>query len=88
MKSSSGFQIVRFRYSDIEPQFSNVVVKMARLYSGGSNSKHSNTESIRKPNVSKFGFRIVRKQNGVHFVLFSNGPDHSKTEIFKMAALA
>ena len=42
-------------------------------YSGGSNSEHSNTESIRKPNVSKFGFRMVEKQNGGHFVRFSNG---------------
>ena len=57
-------------------------------YSGGSNSEHSNTESIRKPKVSKFSFQMVRKQNGGHFVLFSNGLYHSKTELFKMAALA
>ena len=28
-------------------------------YSGGSNSEHSNTESIRLPNVSKFGNRTM-----------------------------
>ena len=72
------------------------------LYSGGSNSEHSKTKSIRKPNVSKFGFRMVTvqngghfeqngghfEQNGGHFVRFSNGSDHSKTEPFKMAILS
>ena len=29
-----------------------------------------------------------KKQNGGHFVLISNGPDHLKTELYKMAALA
>ena len=92
-------------------------------YSGGSNTEHSNSEPIRKPNVSKFGFRMVEssvfewsgpfenrtmdslgrfiKINKFSFyikrpslerpfwkVLIWNGPDHSKTEHFKMAALA
>ena len=46
-------------------------------YSRGSNTEHSNSEYIRIPNVLKFWFWIVR---------FSN--HHSKTEPFKMAAIA
>ena len=30
------------------------------MYSGGSNTEHSNSESIRKPNVLKVGNRMVR----------------------------
>ena len=37
------------------------------FYSGGSNTEHSNSESIRKPNVLKFCFRMV---------LFSNVRNH------------
>ena len=47
------------------------------MYSRGSNSEHSNSEFIRKRNVSKFRFQIVRFS--IH---------HLKTESFKMAALA
>ena len=39
------------------------------VYSQGSNSEHSKSESIRLPNVSKFGFRTVqtiRKPNFLH----------------------
>ena len=32
------------------------------------------------PNVLKFIFPMVQKQDGHHFALFSNGPDHWKTE--------
>ena len=41
-----------------------------KSYSGGSKTK-----SIKKQNVSKLGFRMVKK-NGGHFVQFSNGPNH------------
>ena len=41
-----------------------------------------NTEQIGIPNVFKFGFPIVQKQDGCHSVLFSNGLNHSKTELF------
>ena len=30
------------------------------VYSGGSNTEHSNSESIRIPNISKFGFRMLK----------------------------
>ena len=33
-------------------------------YSGGSNTERSKTESIQKPYVSKFGFRMVWFSNG------------------------
>ena len=33
-------------------------------YSGGSNTEHSNSEPIRKPNVLLFRFRMVRNSNG------------------------
>ena len=56
-------------------------------YSGGSNSEHLNTEYIRNPNILMFwlewfGFRMVGS------LVYSYGTDHSKTELFKMAALA
>ena len=34
------------------------------LYSEGSNTEHSNSEPIRKPNVLLFPFRMVRNSNG------------------------
>ena len=53
------------------------------VYSKGSNSEHSNTESIRKPNVfmfciGMFGFRMVGSID-----IYSYGTDHSKTELSK-----
>ena len=57
-------------------------------YSGGSNSEHSNTEYIRKPNVLKFGFQMADAAI-LFFLPFENQTFyHSKTELFKMAALA
>ena len=56
-------------------------------YSGGSNSEHLNTEYIRNPNILMFWFGMVRFSNG-RFFSYSYGTDHSKTELFKMAALA
>ena len=47
----------------------NIVIRPYN-YSGGSNSERSKTESIRKLNVLKFGFRMV----------YSNRMDHLKTE--------
>ena len=38
--------------------------------------KHWNTENIGILNIFKFGFLIVQKQDGCHFDLFSDGPDH------------
>ena len=46
-------------------------------YSDGSNSEQSNTECIRKQNVSKFGFRKVP---------ISNGPSEAKrSNIFSVS---
>ena len=63
------------------------------LYSQGSNTDHSKTESIRKPNIFKFcigmfGFRMV---GSIDVYSYSYGTDHLKTEhleTYKMAALA
>ena len=49
-------------------------------YSGGSNTEHSNSESIRKPNILKVGDRMVQTIRKPNFYL-------SITEHFKMAAL-
>ena len=64
-------------------------------YSGGSNTERSKTKSIRKTNVSKFGFQMVKKMGSLGrfiywnnffkrprlaMVRFLNGPDHSKME--------
>ena len=38
---------------------SDEVKQIKFKYSGGSNSEHSNTESIRKPNILKVRFRMV-----------------------------
>ena len=38
-----------------------VSVLVTENYSGGSNTERSKTESIRKTNVSKFGFQMVKK---------------------------
>ena len=56
-------------------------------YSGGSNSEHSNTEYIQNPNILMFWFGMVRFLNG-RFYSLCYRTDHSKTELFKMAALA
>ena len=45
-------------------------------YSQGSNTERSKTEYIRKPNVSKFGFRMVQTIRKPNFY-------HSKTELSK-----
>ena len=54
-------------------------------YSQGSNTERSKTESIQKPNVSKFGFRMVRFSNVWNHIhlwsIHSYGTDHSKTEL-------
>ena len=50
------------------------------MYSQGSNTEHSNSESIRKPNVLKVGNQMVQTIEKPNF-------NHSKTELFKMAAL-
>ena len=49
-------------------------------YSWGLNTEHWNTEHIGVPSFLKFCFPMVQKQDGCHFVLFSNGPDHWKIE--------
>ena len=51
------------------------------VYSGGSNSEHSNTKYIRKPNVLMFGFQMVQTIRKPNFLPFEN-------QKFKMAALA
>ena len=69
------------------------------IYSGGSNSDHSKTESIRKRNPSKTESikngihsktESIRKRNvskfGIWMVRYSNGPFENRT--FKMAALS
>ena len=48
---------------------------------GGLNTEHWNTEHIGIPNVLKFCFSMVQKQDRYHFVQISNGPDHWKTEL-------
>ena len=59
----------------------NVVSVKHLIYSGGSNTERSKTESIRKPNVLKVSFRMVRFSNGrFHSLELWNRP-------FKMAAL-
>ena len=45
------------------------------IYSQGSNSEYSNSESIRKPNISKFGFQMFK-------TIYIYGPEHSKTELW------
>ena len=59
-------------------------------YSGGSNSKHSNSEPIWNPNVLKFGLRMVLFANGqnhaIAMAIAMNGPFENRT--FKMAALS
>ena len=47
---------------------------MEKLYSGGSNTDHSKTESIQNPNVSKFGFRMVESS-----VFEWSGPFENRT---------
>ena len=49
-------------------------------YSQGSNTEYSNSESIRKPNVLKVGNQMVQTIRKPNYY-------HSKTELFKMAAL-
>ena len=53
-------------------QISGKVITM-----GGSNTEHSNSESIRKPTVLKFGFRTLGTMD-----VYSYGTDHSKTELW------
>ena len=51
------------------------------IYSGGLDTKYWNTKQIGIPNVLKFCFPMVQKQDGSYFVLLSNCLDHWKTKL-------
>ena len=54
----------------------------------GAGTPSCSTPRLPKSEHFKSRFSNGKKQNGGHFVRFSNGPDHSKTEPFKMAVLS
>ena len=68
--------------------FMNIWLMEISEYSGGSKSELGIPNAIPILNILMFGFRMVRISNGPFQYTGTTGTDHSKTELFKMAALA
>ena len=80
--SSNKITIINYLQYTIERKLFSLS-KLSAYYSGDSSTKHWNTKHIGIMSLFKLDFSMVQKQDGCHFVWFSNGPDHCKTE--KMA---